>query len=365
MFRGMEGCDTLGSIADLTRIANASWSHNNWLAQTTGGRFAGGSLVALVGNAWVRLNNIVMAGTDFFLQFQLNLEDTDGNYAPQGTTVTFLTLYNNGAAEQVTQFKFDDAGRLIIEDASGGNVFTGPPGIQTFDVFHTWQVRARALGPGLGQVEVRVGATIVANLVGDFSITANDVDSFRFDSLGVSFASGAVVRLDDIIWFDSSSAVNNTFFGDKRITAVPPDAEGFHNDWAQNGQSTDHDCVGGDAGEALPGTDDGDATFLSIGAVGSYSVGFENIPADTTGIVAVQARHTMRKDDGGAQPGDHTRALMREGGNDANINPDIDLTASYQTYLDPNEHHPGGGVDGWTAAQFNSLEGGVTVFDDA
>ncbi len=344
---GLEGCDGLSSAAQV--LEDPRWlnvSGGGTGANLTGGRFGGGHF-RIAGNGNIRRQIVGMSGNVFVTRFSHRLPS-----GFSGANQNIVTLLNNSGIDQVVRLQFgpDALGGIQLRDANDVVVGGSPTGVGAIQL-NQWQpIELRCTVDGaVGACEVWVDDTKVIDIAAgeDFSNGSTDVDVVRYDDTEEPL-------LDEFIWADCSAGLGSSFIGDKRVFTRVVNADGTYTAWTRNGEAgSDFENID----DPLSAADDRDATYLSAtgGSDLAFTAGFDDIPADTTGIVLVAIKHVVRKDDGGTLVG-LVKPRMRHSTNDLDGAAFV-LGTDWRRLTQPSENVPGGA--GWTAAQVNALQGGL------
>lgn len=205
-------------------------------------------------------------------------------------------------------------------------------------------IEIKALMATSGNVEVRVDGVTVLNVAGDFRDSTSDpLTRIRL------FGSRYERQYDELIICDSTGSTFNDFFGDTRIVATVPDADGSVVNWTASA-GTNVSCVD----DALGAYND-DTDYISSSTADQESL-FSHAPFTLTGVNVVKfvQLSAMARDDGT----NTFRQLMRSGGttydNGADINPDT----TYDFHVHRRELDPNGAI-AWTETSINAAEFGV------
>lgn len=169
---------------------------------------------------------------------------------------------------------------------TAGSVFTG-------SVWEHIEMRVKA-HDSLGELEIRRNGSTVASGI--------NLDTFPTGFTGfVSFSIGAthnsmVHFVDDLYVLNTEGAVNNTFAGDTRITALRASANGLDNNFTPFGAATNYEAV-----DDLQ--HDQDTTYVEAGQTGakeSYNnFDFSDLGISPGTVYGVQVVNAAKKTDAG------------------------------------------------------------------
>lgn len=236
------------------------------------------------------------------------------------------------------------AGSLLLYRAGGATpVLTASAiGVIGTNVWH-W-IEIKAVMANAGSVEVRVDGVTVINVSADFRDgTVDALTSLRL------YGGNFTRQFDDLIICDGAGATFNDFFGDTRMVATVPDADGSVVNWTASA-GTNVSCVD----DPLAAYDD-DTTYISSATTDQESL-FSHGAFTLTGVNSVKfvQLDTLARDDGT----NTFRQLARSGGTTYDNGADknhgtVYAWANHRWELDPN-----GGI-AWTETNINAAEFGV------
>jgi hypothetical protein len=203
--------------------------------------------------------------TEVFIQFAFYAESLN---------FTFFGLRKGATA--LVSIRTDASGRLQVCSGWGGTVYcTGVSSIQ----INTWYVVELhfKLDDVDGLIELRMEGNPEASFAGDTKPGADaDFDALRFYGAG-----GYYCRFDDIVVFDPSGEVNNSWPGGLKVVLLKPNADGSVTDWTPTPAGDHYACVD----EAPPAGDD----YLRAESADLLEVlGLEALPVEAQAVKAVQ-----------------------------------------------------------------------------
>lgn len=142
----------------------------------------------------------------------------------------------------------------------------------------TWNhIEVRVLNdPVVGELEVRLNGEVVIFL------TNLDLFSSALSSVGCfSFTTNTSSYIDDLIVWDTTGDVNNTFFGPARVTYIGLQGDEPGNQWNVTGADTGAEALT----ELAP---DGDTSYISAAVVGMVSeYGIAELPPEAEVIAGI------------------------------------------------------------------------------
>lgn len=142
----------------------------------------------------------------------------------------------------------------------------------------TWNhIEVRVLNdPVVGEIEVRLNGEVVILL------TNLELFSSALGSVGCySYATPPLSFIDDLIVWDTTGDVNNTFFGPARVAYIGLQGDEVGNQWSVTGAATGADALT----EFAP---DGDTSYISAAIIGMVSeFGIAELPPEAELIAGI------------------------------------------------------------------------------
>lgn len=152
----------------------------------------------------------------------------------------------------------------------------------------------------VGTVEVRVNGVTALSLTGLDTVASSLVECSQIRYGGTNRGTGtssAVVDIDDVFCYDTTTSFNNTFIGDRRVLTLMPTSNTIQADWTPVGAATGYECID----EVSP---DADTTYITAATPGSpgpvSEFGIANLPAGISAVSAVVVINMARKTEAGA-----------------------------------------------------------------
>jgi hypothetical protein len=324
----LDSCGDHYAAADLP----AKWTTTAGTITVVSGRFAGSAL--RLSGSTAALTKAITAGATFIVGFAVQLNTA-------GMAPTVLALTDAGTTQ--VDLRITASGTINVT-RNGTSLGTSSTTLSAG--WNYIELKAK-IDPTTGTIDVKLNETNVLSLTGQ-----NTRNTANSSANGVKFTNNvtsSTLDLDDVYVLDSTGGVNDTFWGDTKIDAKFPSANGNYTAWTANGAASLYDCVD-------DGTPDGDTTYASSATLNqlmSFVMG--DVPAGAT-VRAVQSVISARKDDAGTRT---FAPLIRNGGTDA-VGNNQNLTASFVYYLQQYDKDPTDN-GAWTAAKVNSLELGAKL----
>lgn len=343
-------CDLHGtSYTDLQQAGWALGSTTQVVPGTTSGRFGGGGIYLkgtssqgfITRSVSINASTIIVA-----LAFK-------HEHLANATAEPFITLYNNGGADQVAELKLNPDGSLTLENSASTDVITSS-GVVSENVWTHVQFKVKSHA-SLGTADVLINNVSVISETGlDTSISATDIDKVRISAACDTSSYGTYV--DDIVFIDDNNADGLGYtdcMGDMKWTVYLPTADTATTDWTRSSGSNDYEMID----DTTPGDHDGDSTYLSDATAGHVSLfDFADITSTPATIYAVQASVAVKKSDAGDRT---VRAYLVSNGNTSNgttWSPSTDYeTLSYLWEADPD------GAAAWIKAKVNAAQLGIEL----
>lgn len=203
----------------------------------------------------------------------------------------------------------------------------------------------------VGQVKILINGANVLNLINvntrGLNATNDLITSVTLSNPG---GSGSVTSYyDDLYLCDTAGTRNNDFFGDVRIDAVLPNADGSYRDFVPDSGTAHFSRVN----EAVADQ----TTYVASSTLGGKdSYGFTDLTAIVGNVRGVQLVDAATKDDAGARSISH---LAKQGVSEQ-YSSAIALSTDRKLYTTVHETDPATG-SAWTQAGINSAEFGVVV----
>lgn len=150
----------------------------------------------------------------------------------------------------------------------------------------------------VGSIEVRVNGVTVLSLSGIDTVNTANVECSQVAFCGSANGSNVsgVMDLDDVFCYDDTGSFNNTFFGDRRVLTLFPNADTPTADWTIVGAANGYQAIN----QATP---DGDTTYIWAGPPGSpdpaSQFAISNLPAGISTISGVVVVGMGRKTEAG------------------------------------------------------------------
>jgi hypothetical protein len=172
-----------------------------------------------------------------------------------------------------------DGSIVVAKGLSSGNrqvLGTSDPGIISAQ---TWNhIEFRVLNdPVVGEIEVRLNGEVVLLLTNLelFSSTLGSVGCYSYTS------PTPLYYIDDLIVWDTTGDVNNTFFGPARVAYIGLKGDESGNQWSVTGAATGADALT----EVAP---DGDTSYISAAIIGMVSeFGIDELPPEAELIAGI------------------------------------------------------------------------------
>uniref|UniRef100_A0A7V4LCZ0 Uncharacterized protein n=1 Tax=Desulfobacca acetoxidans TaxID=60893 RepID=A0A7V4LCZ0_9BACT len=272
---------------------------------------------------------------------------------PQPLTEVYVQFaYRSGYAFTAVSFVISKGGtdilsinkdgnyRLQVCSGYGGTVYcTGVTPLQQ-NVWYLIELHYRMADTG-GLIELRVDGNLEATFSGDTKPGADG----NFDKMRWGATTGTTVfNLDDVVIFDTSGEVNNTWPNGLKVVLLKPNADGGVNQWEPTPTGSHYACV-----DEVPvsGSD-----YLKAGSADLLEVlGLEDLPAEAQSVKAVRVDFWGLK--GSIQPPQNLQLGVKIGGSDY-LSPDKALPLAQGLVSHSLDQNPAGG--NWSVAVVNGMQ---------
>lgn len=276
------------------------------------------------------MEKILPALTEVFVQFAFYPRNT-GSW-------TFFSL-RKGTADLVS-IKKNTYERLEVCQGWGGTVYcTGVTSLQV----NTWYVVELhfKLDDANGLIELRVDGNPEASFAGDTKPgTEADFDKVRWRSP----TSGNDFDVDDIVVFDATGTVNNSWPNGLKVVLLKPNADGSVTDWTPTPVGDHYACVD----ETPPSGSD----YLKAPSADLLEVlGLEDLPAEAQAVKGVRVDFWGLK--GSTEDPDRLQLGVRIDSTDY-LSGDTDLPLSQGLISNQMEQNPAGG--NWSVSVVNAMQ---------
>lgn len=296
----MDGFDCYGSFADM--IATGTWLVGNSapVADTTGGRFGGGSMKmpgVVAGTQYVSLVQAFNTNATYFISFNLKTEAL-----PASGAYSVFGLFNPTNSRLFT-VNLASSGALYVTDAAGAQDTSGTTGAISTS-YRRVEIKFNAgTSTSTGSLEIKVDGVVVVSLTGKNYYSATGGAQMRF--FGIAYNGRPAIWFDDLVVNDTTGSANNDYLGDIRIDTMRPFGDTEQADFALSG--------GADGSALIRDTihaPDGDASYIQTSTPGAKSeFDLTNI-IGSSDIYGVQARTCCEKTDAGPRT---YRAYIKSG----------------------------------------------------
>lgn len=255
---------------------------------------------------------------------------------PVANAVHGFEWRNNSNAAIVSVFVQSDGSIGIYSGASRTLVGASDPIISA----GSWQhIEGKIVCDSVvGEVEVRVNGLTVVHFT-DLNLGALGSTQMVFGMPDLKSGTSLDYFLDDIVAWNDTGDVNNSFIGVQRVDTVFAVADTAQTDWVRNTGSSDYAAI-----DNVP--PDGDTTYLlsdTAGDISEFTLG--TLPPETEIIAGIYIPAMARLEDAGT--GNIQISLVS--GGEVSEGPDQVLTTAYQYWGGVHEVDPD--TDGaWTKA---------------
>jgi hypothetical protein len=217
------------------------------------------------------------------------------------------------------------------------------------NVYTYVEVKATISATGTGAVKILINGVNVLNLVNITTIYyASASETISRVSL-LSPQNGGTATIDDLYICDTSGTLNNDFFGDVRIDALKPNADGAYRDFTPDTGTNHYSRVNEAVADQLSYV-----ASSTVGAKDSYQ--FDDLTSIVGVVRGVQIVDVSTKDDAGARSIGH----MVKSGISEEYSAAIPLSTDRKFYSTIHERDPATGTS-WTQAGINGAEFGIVV----
>lgn len=233
-------------------------------------------------------------------------------------------------------------GVTLIASSAGGYILQG--------IYYHYQFKT-TISDTVGDVTIKVNGISVITLTGIDTRNAGNSTADRVSILGgiIGGNVGTNVDVDDVVIFDGTGTVNNSFTGDVRVQALLPSGAGTTTQWTPlsgaNYTNVDEAIANGDTDYNSSAT----ATQKDTYAYGDLT------PTAGT-VLGVQWQDYSRKDDAGSRS---VVPVYRTGGADFDGGV-IAIGDTYSVHREIKELNPNTAA-AWTIAEINAAEFGVKL----
>jgi hypothetical protein len=269
--------------------------------------------------------------TEFYIQFAYMTQ------YPSNPDTFFVV--SKGSTDLVS-FKKDTNGRITVCSGYGGAVYlTGQTILQAW-VWYVLELHFKLADSG-GVIELRIDGNLEGTFLGDTKPGADaDFDKVRW---GATTGTNSFY-LDDVVIFDTTGAVNNSWPNGLKLVLLKPNGDGTYTQWTPAPGPAHYSGV-----DEVPasGTDYVKANNVDL----LESFGIEDLPAEAQAVKAV--RLDMWGFKASIQPPQQVQTGIRLGGSDY-LSGDKGMPLAQGLvphYLDQN---PAGG--NWSVSAVNSME---------
>lgn len=247
--------------------------------------------------------------------------------------------FYNGTTPLIT-FSPGPSGEVVVRRGvlDGGTIVgTTDEGVLTTSAFNHIEVRFLQDNV-VGEAEVRVNGVVeLVVLNQDFGV--NPPNGFCY----VSSGSHPALYFDDLILWDTTGEVNNTFFGPARVNTVFPIMDTDVDDWSVTGAASGAEAID----ESTP---DGDTTYISAAGVGMVSEFVPGeLPPEAEVLAGVYIPMMAKLASAGA--GNCQVSLVSDG--EVAVGPDYPLTTAYTYWGSMFELDPDGDKQ-WSKTAFEA-----------
>ena len=268
------------------------------------------------------------------------------------TETTLLRLSSGASREDNIFVKISPAARIVIYYYNNG-FFLITQSAPSVLLPNTWQyVEVKVLHAlsATGTVDVRVGGVTVISETG--KITADPGGAAYCSRLDWQGNNDGTTDIDDIYVCDATGALNNNFLGDIRVDVLKPNGVGRIQQWGVTGAATHHEATD-------ETTLDGDTTYISESVLNDVDVvAMEDLPADVTSVLGVQACIAAKKADLGAR---EITTMIGDGVSEvASTNEKYLWMSAYGYLLTQYDQDPVSAA-AWTPAKVNAAQLGVKI----
>jgi hypothetical protein len=280
---------------------------------TGGGNDAASKLCATNGTSW---------GETTYFAAHASVINTDGRHFTFLDGATRQVDVNISSSGQLSFWRAEAGFGTLLAQTSVGAVPVSPayPHIAVKVTVH----------PSLGEVACQVNGVAVNLYTGGGTLLGTTATGLNTRASGATQITAVSWRnsgyLCDLMLWDTTGSVNNTWLGDKAVLYSPVTGAGAVNDTTIAGSSPAATRWQGVA--EVPATDDVSYNSYSTGNKQLYAWG--GIPTTRRGVVALAPVNRWRKDDAGSNI---MRSLLRTSAGVDREGEDQSLTTAYGDYL--------------------------------
>lgn len=230
---------------------------------------------------------------------------------------------------------------------------TSAPGVlNTAGEYLQLQIKV-VISDTVGSVEIRLNGSetpiIALSNVDTRNAGTGVVNTIRLTSYSTSSGGDLASLFDDLVVWDTTGSVNNTWLGDVRVDSYMPSGDGDTTTMAPSTGTAHWQLV-----DEVPASDTDYVSSASVGALDLFQMAdMAHTPATVHGVVAVAQ---MLKSDAGAR---EVGITLKSGATES-VGSNIALGTGSTKYQRVIETDPNGGV-AWTKAAIDALQVGVKV----
>jgi hypothetical protein len=318
----------------LVFMSGFEWGTNREFDQVDGNvvttQKRSGNYSADIGNGTWLHKNLPQPLTEVYVQFAYRTSYT--------STAVFFVISKGG--NDIVSINKDGNYRLQVCSGNGGTVYcTSMTTIQQ-NVWYLIELHFKMADTG-GIIELRIDGTLEATFYGD---TKPGADAY-FDKMRWGATTGTTsFYLDDVVIFDTSGSVNNSWPNGLKVVLLKPNADGSTLQWTPTPSGSHYTTVD----ETPPsGTDYLQATEADK----VDELGLEDLPTEAQSVKAVRLDFWGLK--GSIQPPQNLQLGVKIGGSDY-LSPDKALPLSQGLVSHTLEQNPAGG--NWSVAVVNGMQ---------
>ncbi|MBY0560022.1 hypothetical protein [Hyphomicrobium sp.] len=346
--RFFDGLGSYKTTAELSAAKNSILSGATAI-NTSGGRFGGGCVtVGPPASNPLTINFASALNTPIYVGAAVNFIQ-DASLSARN----FMNFFSSGGAAMGYVGGVPATGQLYVGNKS--NVIQGGITVGNALQPNSWHWLEVRFVPGSttsnGSIAVHVDGLEVLNVTGiDTNRGTETLGSILFGGIVNSTSSG---KVDDLVIWDETGDVANTWLGDIRIDELVPTSNGADQDWAANTGPA------WDAVNDTPSAADDDTTYIASSTVDAKS-SFNIAPLSgvSAAVYGVKVRARSKKSDAGAKT---VKTLMKSGSTEVLDAAAVDPTTAYNAvHGDMKLVNPDTSAV-WDDASVNALKIGVAV----
>ena len=275
-------------------------------------------------------------------------------FRPTNTTAADVLSLFSATTAQITVRVLADGSIEVRRGTSTGTVLgTSAAGLVGSGAFTHFQVRA-VISDTVGVVQIRLNGSSspAINLTSQDTNNGAAAVSVNNVRIGTSSTGSKVGYYDDLVIWDTTGSIANTWIGDTRVDSYFPNANGDSSQFVgSDGNSTDNYLL---VDAAAPnGTD-----YVQSSTVGDKDLyGFGNMSHTPSSIYGVVVTASALKDDAGSRS---IRLLAKSSSSEANSGADIALSTSRTRAIGVFETNPATSA-AWTKSGVDGAQFGITV----